>query len=266
MRSILILLALVLFLSYVSNVTTKFVNETEVQFQKSRSGRMTRTATRVAAYYFGTSLALNVAFRDEKRLAGIEAAKQLFTSMNPSIRPFVISYSIAIQKRRFFPGYYIITNVPTLKGSPGSLNKSHFPYAQELFEGMCRPLTAWQSFTVGQTIQPWFLGTENFCQGQLLWHVGPRSRPVPMALDDHDRTAIFHSWIWWKQIVKAKKYTPIMKKVTTILFKTWVVAKNPRFLPFLLLPANAWTTLSDGVKSILKKKGNNFEYINQDAI
>lgn len=254
MRVLFIILALIVTLSCVS---AKFLNSTNHEITlrtQTPRGRIAHGLARITTYYFGTSVALNVAFRDEKRLAGIEAAKQLVCTIDSSIRPFVISYNIAVQKRRFFPGYYIITDVPTIIGAPASLDRSSFPYAQELFTGMCRPITAWQSFTVGQTIQPWYVGTNNFCHGQLIWKVGHHGRPLPIPLDDHDRVAIFHTWIWWKQIIKVKKYKPLIQAITSILFKSWIVSKDPRLLPLFLVSSDTYKNLSEKMKNVFNKK------------
>lgn len=165
-------------------------------------------------YYFLSRVLLNLFFQHEKEVAGIEAARQIIANdaNGTKVKPMVMSYKSALRYmyrgQRLRDGYYIITNVPSQNRFRGGLIQTPFPYSQPLFNGMCRPATAWQSFTVGQTIHPEHIGTNMFCQGQLIWYI-QQGVPMPMSLDVLDRKRILHTVLWFKHIsgwVKLKEY------------------------------------------------------------
>ena len=203
-----------------------------------------RGVAKLTLYYFISRLLLNLIFRKEKEIAGIEAARQLVKTIPgaANVKVNVISYKNARRfryRRTLGPGYYLITGVPSANVLYGGLKKDFFPLAEEIFHGMCRPLTAWQSLTVGQTIHPEAIGTDGFCRGQLLWLLDDRRQPARLPLDDLDRQKFFHTWLWLKHIVRLSKYQPYISSLVKHTMQILIVWKYPKWfpvsLPFLYL-------------------------------
>ena len=198
-------------------------------------------------YYFLSRVLLNLFFQHEKEVAGIEAARQIIANdaNGCKVKPMVMSYKSALRYmyrgKRLRDGYYVIINVPSRGGFGGGLIQKPFPYSQPLFNGMCRPATAWQSFTVGQTIHPEHIGTNMFCQGQLIWYI-QHGVPMPMSLDVLDRKRIFHTVLWFKHIsgwVKLKEYVlvPLLMVIQMALYNKHPTAVTATSLISILLLA-----------------------------
>lgn len=252
------------------NLTRPTQGTTVLEKQLRLSGRIGKTI----AAYFGVRIAMNIAFRNEKRLAGINVAKKLFSVLPPvkgiSSKPYVITFLDA-QRRlylndEFHPGYYVITDAPTVSAANGRLDRQLFPYSQELFPNMCRLKTCWQSFTVGQTLQPTLVGTPDFCHGQLLWYIGEDFEPHPIALDDHDRRSIFHCWNWMKEIIQIDKYSPGITTAVLLLMKGILAFRSPSLLPLFLLDQNLIETIGQRIKDLSANKNQTIKHMVKDNI
>lgn len=253
-----------------SHAEAAFVNPDDIalhnltQIKKQCGNRYTELSLRIAKYlaaYAGLRIGLNIAFSNEKRLAGIDAAKKLLSLLPSEVgissKPYVLTFDEAqrrVYENDFFhPGYYIITDVPTVSAQNGKLDRSMFPYSQELFPNMCRLKTSWQSFTVGQTLHPTQFGTNHFCHGQLLWYIGKNDEVHPLALDDHDRQTIFHTWYWMKQIVLFSKFRPGIVSALMLLIKGTLAYRSPSLLPLFLLDKNTLENVGGHMKNLTMK-------------
>lgn len=213
---------------------------------------------------------LNVCFRHEKEIAGIEAARSIIAASGSTVKPLVFSFNDALllqrewRKREGYrqrldaydnayhylkhprsnlpKGYMIITGVPSSGAFNGGLDQAAFPFAQPLFPNMCRPMTSWQSFTVGQTIYPEALGSRNFCKGTLIWFIDNDGQPSFAKTDALDRKHVFHTALWLKHIFGLPKIQwlkrlqiPLWLAFQSLLFYRVPTSALKAVLPVMLI-------------------------------